>query len=402
MPHPAPLHLAVEIDGDGAHPAAWRRAAHAPGALLTPRRVAKVAAVAENAGFTLVTLEDDILPPGSAAAGGPAGRLGGVERAAFIAASTSVLGVAPVVATSYAEPFHVSTRLASLDHVSVGRAGWVLAVEDTAGAARAWGRPRVEGVAALRREAVDGLRVVRDLWDSWEDDAVLRSVATSRYLDRARLHYVDFVGETYRIKGPAIVPRPPQGRPVVLAPAGLVPRELVDLVDVALVDGPSPAALGRAAADSGASLAFAELEVALDTPTATAAERIADLERFAGWDSVPGRPPGRLRHTGSAAGLVALLEELSGVVDGVRLRPLVLDEDLSVLSRLVLPELFARRVAARPLPGRTLRATLGLRRPDSRFATGPGAPRVPGTRPRSVVSAVTATTTAAAAPEGTR
>ncbi|XIE81389.1 LLM class flavin-dependent oxidoreductase [Streptomyces sp. SBR177] len=240
MPHPA-LHLAVEIDGDGAHPAAWRRAAHEPGALLTPRRTARVAAVAENSGFTLVTLDDGILPPGPAASGGPAGRIGAVERAAYIAASTSVLGVAPVVATTYAEPFHVSTRIASLDHVSVGRAGWVLAVEDAPEAARAWGRPAVEGAAALRREAVDGLTVSRDLWDSWEDDAVVRSVATSRYLDGSRLHYVDFVGETYRVKGPAIVPRPPQGRPVVLAPAGLVPPELVD---VALVDGPSPRCSG--------------------------------------------------------------------------------------------------------------------------------------------------------------
>ncbi|MCX2180478.1 LLM class flavin-dependent oxidoreductase [Streptomyces sp. SKN60] len=365
MSHPT-LHLAVEIDGDGAHPAAWRRAAHEPGELLTPRRVARVAAVAENAGFTLVTLDDGILPPGSAGAAGPAGRIGSVERAAYIAASTSVLGVAPVVATTYAEPFHVSTRIASLDHVSVGRAGWVVGVEEGPEAARAWGRPPVEGVAALRREAVDGLTVARDLWDSWEDDAVVRSVATSRYLDGGRLHYVDFAGETYSVKGPAIVPRPPQGRPVVLAPAGLVPPELVD---VALVDGHSPALLGRAAAASGAPLAFAELEVALDTPRETAAERIADLERYASWDTAPGRPPGRLRYTGPAAGLVELLEELSGLVDGVRLRPLVLDEELSVLSRLVLPELFVRRVAARPLPGTTLRTTLGLPRPESRFAT---------------------------------
>ncbi|MFI8519876.1 LLM class flavin-dependent oxidoreductase [Streptomyces sp. NPDC085481] len=386
MPHPA-LHLAVEIDGDGAHPAAWRRAAHAPGELLTPRRVAKVAAVAENAGFTLVTLDDSVLPPDSAAAGGPAGRLGAVERAAFIAASTSVIGVAPVVGTTYAEPFHVSTRIASLDHVSVGRAGWVVGVEESAGAARAWGRPRVEGEAALRREARDGLRVARDLWDSWEDDAVVRSVATSRYLDGERLHYIDFEGETYRVKGPAIVPRPPQGRPVVLAPAGLVPAELPD---IALVEGDSPARLGEAAAASGAPLAFAEIEVALDTPAESAEERIADLGRFAPWETTPGR----LRYTGSAQGFAALLEELSALVDGVRLHPLVLDEDLSVLSRLVLPELLVRRVAARPLPGTTLRTTLGLPRPENRFTTAGSAT----TRSTALTSAATATATQ----EGTR
>ncbi|MCX5230992.1 LLM class flavin-dependent oxidoreductase [Streptomyces sp. NBC_00233] len=360
MPRPA-LRLAVEIDGDGAHPAAWRRAAHSPGELLTPRRLARVAAVAENAGFTLVTLDDSILPPGSGA--GPAGRIGAVERAAFVAASTSVLGVAPVLATTYAEPFHVSSQLASLDHVSAGRAGWVVGVESDPAAARAWGRPPVEGSAATAREARDGLRVVRDLWDSWEDDAVIRSVATSRYLDRSRLHSIDFTGETYSVKGPSIVPRPPQGRPVVLARPGIVPAELTD---VALVGGGSVADVGAAATgDSASPRAFAEIEVALDAPHQTAGERITDLERYAPWTA----RPDRLRYAGPAAGLVSLLTELHGRVDGVRLHPLVLDEDLAVLSRLVLPELFVRRIAARPLPGTTLRASLGLPRPLSRFTT---------------------------------
>ncbi|MFE2560136.1 LLM class flavin-dependent oxidoreductase [Streptomyces sp. NPDC059352] len=362
MPRPA-LRLAVELDGDGAHPAAWRRAAHAPGELLTPRRVARVAAAAENAGFTLVTLDDSILPPDSGA--GPVGRIGAVERAAFVAASTSVVGVAPVLATTYAEPFHVSSQLASLDHVSAGRAGWVVGVEDDPAAARAWGRPVVEGAGALAREAHDGLRVVQDLWDSWEDDAVIRSVATSRYLDRKRLHAIDFTGETYSVKGPSIVPRPPQGRPVVLARPGLAPE---GLVDVALVGGATTTETGEAAAAAGAPLAFAEIEVALDTPRETALERIADLERYAAWET----RPDRLRYTGSAEGLVALLAELAAHVDGVRLWPLVLDEDLAVLSRLVLPELFVRRLAARPLPGTTLRTSLGLPRPAGRFATGTG------------------------------
>ncbi|MFD3993076.1 LLM class flavin-dependent oxidoreductase [Streptomyces sp. NPDC058583] len=368
MPRPA-LRLAVEIDGDGAHPAAWRRAAHSPGELLTPRRLARVAAVAENAGFALVTLDDSILPPGSGA--GPAGRIGAVERAAFVAASTSVLGVAPVLATTYAEPFHVSSQLASLDHVSAGRAGWVVGVESDPAAARAWGRPPVEGPDATAREARDGLRVVRDLWDSWEDDAVIRSVATSRYLDRSRLHSIDFTGETYSVKGPSIVPRPPQGRPVVLARPGIVPAELTD---VALVGGAGVADVGAAAAGESASpRAFAEIEVALDTPHETAGERITDLERYAPWTA----RPDRLRYTGPAAGLVSLLTELNGRVDGVRLHPLVLDEDLAVLSRLVLPELFVRRIAARPLPGTTLRASLGLPRPLSRFTTTGSAAATP-------------------------
>ena len=54
------------------------------------------------------------------------------------------------------------------------------------------------------------------LWDSWEDDAVIRDVATGRYVDRDRLHYIDFVGEFFSVKGPSITPRSPQAHPLVV------------------------------------------------------------------------------------------------------------------------------------------------------------------------------------------
>jgi alkanesulfonate monooxygenase SsuD/methylene tetrahydromethanopterin reductase-like flavin-dependent oxidoreductase (luciferase family) len=351
---PSPLHLAVELDGDGAHPAAWRRSRHTPEQSFVPGRVRQLVQHAENAGFTLATFDDSLIPPG----GGVAGRIGAVERAAFAAASTSVLGLAPVVATTYTEPFHVASQLASLDFVSTGRAGWVVATSPEPAVAAALGRPVVDGEAALRREARDAVLVNRDLWDSWEDDAAIRDVATGRYLDRTKLHYVDFVGETYTVKGPAIVPRPPQGQLVVFAPAGLVPA---DQVDVELVTAADVA--GVAAAGTGAGLRFAEVEVALDTAAAAAPDRLGALDAHAR------RPAtGRLRHVGSAAGLVALLTELARVADGVRLHPLVLDEDLPELSARVLPALFEAGVAARPVAGSTLRSTFGLPRPQNRFA----------------------------------
>ncbi|MEV8561399.1 LLM class flavin-dependent oxidoreductase [Streptomyces sp. NPDC051917] len=357
------LHLAVEIDGDGAHPAAWRRAAHSPDQLLTPRRVAQVAAIAENAGFTLITLDDGVLPPGASL--DPVGRIGAVERAAFVAASTSTVGIAPVVPVTYAEPFHVSSQLASLDHISAGRTGWLVTEEERPEAARAWGRPLIADAAARARESRDGVEVARALWDSWEDEAVIRSVATSRYLDRERLHYIDFTGETYAVKGPSIVPRPPQGQLVVLGRPDRVPAAQLD---VALVEGRDLASVATAAAAAGTPRVFAEVDVALDTPEATAAERVADLERHAAWSD-----RGRLRHIGPADQLVALLGELSRHVDGVRLHPLVLDEDLPILSRLVLPALSKRRLVTRALPGTSLRSTLGLERPANRFAAASAA-----------------------------
>lgn len=38
-------------------------------------------------------------------------------------------------------------------------------------------------------------------------------------MDRDKLHYIDFEGEWFSVRGPSIVPRPPQGQPLVTAAA---------------------------------------------------------------------------------------------------------------------------------------------------------------------------------------
>jgi alkanesulfonate monooxygenase SsuD/methylene tetrahydromethanopterin reductase-like flavin-dependent oxidoreductase (luciferase family) len=358
----SPLTLAIEIDGAGAHPAAWRRAGHSPAELLDPDRLRQVGEVVERAGFTVATIDDDLL---AAPAPAPAGRIGAIERAAFLASVTSVLSVVPAVSTTYTEPFHASSALASIDHISAGRSGWLATASLDPAVARAWGRPPIEDTAGIRREARDAAVVVRGLWDSWEDDAVIRDVASSRYLDRDRLHYLDFTGETYAVKGPAIVPRPPQGRPPIFAAAGLLPD---DQLDVALLSASDLDSLRTQAAASSAPRRFAEIEVALDTPEQTADARVGSLAETTAWPDT-----GRLRYVGSPEGLVRLLLDLPGVVDGVRLHPLVLEEDLAELSQRVVPALLLARAAARPLPGTTLRASLALPRPANQFAAADAA-----------------------------
>jgi hypothetical protein len=142
--------------------------------------------------------------------------------------------------------------------------------------------------------------------------------------------------------------------------------ELVDpaSVDVALVTGRDVASVAAAAdAAHGARRRFADVEVALDLPGTSGADRVAALGEHAAW---PDR--GRLRHVGGAEGLVRLLTELARHVDGVRIHPLVIDEDLAVLSKLVIPRLAVERISTRPIPGRSLRSTLGLERPVNQFA----------------------------------
>ena len=160
------------------------------------------------------------------------GRLDAVLIAARVAPTTSAIGIVPVATTTHTEPFHVSKAIATLDYVSHGRAGLQARVSATGLEARQFGRRVIadptstdvevrreaDSVTDLFDEAADFVEVVRRLWDSWEDDAEIRDVATGRFVDRDKLHYIDFEGRWFSVKGPSITPRPPQGQPLVAGP----------------------------------------------------------------------------------------------------------------------------------------------------------------------------------------
>src|SRR5205085_9928917 len=109
-----------------------------------------------------------------------------------IAPVTRHIGLIPVATVTHTEPFHVSKAIATLDHISAGRAGWQVRVSPTAHEAALFGRRTAPEIDELFTEAADAVEVVRRLWDSWEDDAVIRNVAAGRYIDRDKLHYIDF------------------------------------------------------------------------------------------------------------------------------------------------------------------------------------------------------------------
>lgn len=359
-----PFAVLLDIDGAGSHPAAWRTEGRAPIDVLAGRTLSDAVSAAERAGFTAATFEDHPLPASSPA--GVPSRVDAVVRAAFAAPQTGALGLVPVVAAAlYDEPFHLGTQLASLDEASRGRAGVILRPDrDRAIAARYGRKPLADGEAD--DELADVVEVLRRLWDSWEEGAVIRDAASGRYLDRDRLHYAAFVGRRFSVVGPAITPRPPQGQPLVIGPQGT--RAEVDAVVLAVsaagaeaVDAAAEAAADVRRGHPAAKRTLLELEVVLDHAGLTGAARLEALDARAAWDS------GRARYVGDAAGLAALLGRLAQHVDGVRLFPAVLGADLDELGRAVLPLLRAAGVHRPPRAGDTLRASWGLPLPANRF-----------------------------------
>lgn len=353
--------LGIELDGDGAHPAAWRDAGHPPDTLLSPGRHADTAVLAEEAGFTFATFRDhspsDGLP-------NVAGRLDTVEVAAFVAAVTDRLGLVPAVNTLHAEPFHLANQLGSLDWAANGRSGWLAEARETPAVAAAYGVDPVLDPDAVRREAGEVVAASRRLWDTWEDGIFIADKEAPRFLDLARWHYADFEGEFFSIKGPSIVPRPPQGQPVVFGRPGQLAGEIPDVV---LVSGGTPEKSAAEAARqrrAGAARVVLDLEVVLDTASRSAQQRLDRLGTATAWAG----EPGTLRFAGSAEALAALLQQLSGSVDGVRILPAVLDVELDVIGRVVVPALERSGTFSRPAVGQTLRESFALPRPQSVFA----------------------------------
>ena len=390
-----PLHLSVALDGAGWHPAAWREPRARPDELLTARYWVDLIQETERGLLDFVTIEDGLsLQSGRFAQPDPRtdqvrGRLDAVLIAARVAPLTQHIGLVPTAIATHTEPFHISKAIATLDYVSAGRAGVRIRVSLSRAEAAHFGRrsfpplpadlpipPDAAGLIADGfAEAADYVEVVRRLWDSWEDDAEIRDAATGRFVDVGKLHYIDFTGRWFSVKGPSITPRPPQGQPAVTALGhGSVPHQLIArATDVGFVT-PRDAAQAagivaeiRAAQDAAGRAGetvhvFGDLVVFIGPGAASRRDRLDELAGFR-YES------DAAIFTGSAAELADLLQDWQEAgLTGFRLRPGTIPEDLEAITRQLVPELQRRGAFRSAYEARTLRGLLGLGRPASRYA----------------------------------
>jgi alkanesulfonate monooxygenase SsuD/methylene tetrahydromethanopterin reductase-like flavin-dependent oxidoreductase (luciferase family) len=398
-----PLHLAVALDGAGWHPAAWREPDAEPARLLTAGYWVDLARQAEAGLLDFVTIEDSLDLQSDShfrrddRTDRVRGRLDAVLIAARAAPATRHIGFVPTAVTTHTEPFHLSKAIATLDYVSRGRAGVRVQAGARAGTAAHFGRrdiPEIHrdqlGDPAVRRqtaerfdEIADYVEVLRRLWDSWEDDAEIRDVATGRFIDRDKLHYIDFDGRWFAVKGPSITPRPPQGQPAVaaLGHASVPYRLIARSADIGFV---TPRDSSHAAeivdeirglqAEAGRDVPhlFGELVVVLDESAAAAQARLDRLDERAGGPYVS---DARV-FAGTAAGLADLLLDWQAAgLTGFRLRPAVLPDDLARIAGALVPELQRRGAFRTAYPDggwpATLRGLLGLPRPANRYRRVP-------------------------------
>jgi alkanesulfonate monooxygenase SsuD/methylene tetrahydromethanopterin reductase-like flavin-dependent oxidoreductase (luciferase family) len=391
------MYLSIALDGTGWHPAAWREPRARPRELFTARYWTDLVAEAERGLLDFGTIEDGLSLQSSPGTNQVRGRLDAVLIAARVAPLTRHIGLMPTVTVTHTEPFHISKAIATLDYVSGGRAGVRVRVSASPAEAAHFGRrtmPRLDLrdpadpqvrtlVSGLFDEEADYVEVVRRLWDSWEDDAEIRDSATGRFIDRDKLHYIDFAGEHFSVKGPSITPRPPQGQPPVAAlahgPAAYaLAARAADIVFVTPAAGPHAAdivAQVRAAEFStertGAPLQIhADLTVFLDQDAgASGLARKNRLDELAGQEYTSDAAV----FTGSVEGLAdLLLAWREAGLDGFRLRPAVIPDDLEAVTRGLVPELRRRGAYRSSYGSGTFRGHLGMPRPANRYVARAG------------------------------
>lgn len=377
-PRTRSVHLGVDLTDAGAHPAAWRTLGSQAQRLFDAQRLAALVATAQRGLLDLVAFDDAFaLQP--VTRHGVQGRLDAALVASRLAPRSAGIGLVPTIDTTHTEPFHVSKAVATIDHVSKGRAAWQVGWSTTQQATQAFGRKPVQDEADAVDEAGDVIDVVTRLWDSWEDDAEVRDVATSRFVDREKLHYVDYEGIRFAVKGPSITPRPPQGRPPVVVTAtsdealALAARraDVVRLRATSLDDALAQRSrLDDLTADAGRSVD--ELRVLVDTYVVLADDEASARARLELLDDLEPSSwaTDSLVHVGTAGAFAESIDAwvAAGAVDGFHVRPASLSTDLDVLVDRVVPLLQSAGLFRTAYPGRTLRDTLGLARPANLFA----------------------------------
>jgi alkanesulfonate monooxygenase len=215
------MKLGLFVSGPGHHVAAWRDPDVEPDSSQSLKHYIEIARLGEHGRFDFLFNAD------SNSTFGPDDvnvwkrtiaslRLEPLTLMSALAAVTTHIGLVSTATTTYLEPFHVARLFASLDQLSGGRAGWNLVTSSAASEALNFSHDAHVPHSERYARAAEFLHVVNGLWDTWEDDAFVLDKAEGLFFDPAKLHMLNHKGDHFAVRGPLMIRRSPQGRPVVV------------------------------------------------------------------------------------------------------------------------------------------------------------------------------------------
>jgi FMN-dependent oxidoreductase (nitrilotriacetate monooxygenase family) len=138
----------------------------------------------------------------------------------LLAAATKHIGIVATMSTSLYPPFLLARSLATLSHLTQGRAGWNVVTSSEHRAAQNYGMDELWEHDDRYGRADEFVEVAEALWESWDPDAVVLDRETKVYADYTKVRPIDFKGEYFQVRGPLNTLPPLGGRPVYCQAGG--------------------------------------------------------------------------------------------------------------------------------------------------------------------------------------
>ncbi|MBR0650191.1 NtaA/DmoA family FMN-dependent monooxygenase [Roseomonas terrae] len=133
---------------------------------------------------------------------------------------TKNLGIVPTISTSFYPPYLLARQVATLDLMSEGRIGCNFVTSTAERAAQNFGMDAHLEHHARYEMAAEFVDVVKQLWGSWEPDAVVMDEERGIFVDPCKVRTVDYKGRFFASRGPLNTARSPQGQPVLMQAGG--------------------------------------------------------------------------------------------------------------------------------------------------------------------------------------
>jgi len=217
------MHLAVYALGTGNHSAGWRMdgatARHSSLEVLQ-----QIAVTAERGKFDLFFLADSAMMSFNDHPSHQS-RLEPLTALGALSVLTKDIGLGGTVSTSFSEPYNVARAFSTLDHISGGRVAWNVVTSSADAAALNFSRDKLNEHDKRYEIAGEFVDVVRGLWDTWSEGAIVADRSTGQFLDDTKVRELNHAGTHFSVKGPLNIERSPQGHPLIIqaggSPAGM-------------------------------------------------------------------------------------------------------------------------------------------------------------------------------------
>lgn len=180
----------------------------------------------ERAGFDFFLLKDATIVQGydelldvsvGSAEGGP--RHEPILLVPYLLAATKHIGIIPTLNSTHYDPYYAARQIATLYHFDSARVGLnvVTGIEPEA-LRNVTIASTPGGHDAAYRKSDEWAHVVKQLWSSWEDDAVVEDIEGYKYANGSKIHRIDHHGEFFDVAGPGVALPFKDAGPVLASP----------------------------------------------------------------------------------------------------------------------------------------------------------------------------------------